>query len=124
MPRERLPDTRPSVTKTMRIVGAEPIYATAGFFPDGRLAEIFVFSHAGNQVSALCDALAMAISIGLQHGIPAESFTGKMRGFQIAPRGFTGDEEFPVVSSFLDYLARWIDRLVAANGKETTATPG
>lgn len=119
---EKLPDTRRSVTKTLRIVGHEPLYATAGFFDDGRLAEVFVFSRAGDQMAALCDAFAMAVSMGLQHGIPPETFTSKIRGYRVEPFGLTKDEEFPIVSSYLDYLARWIDRLT--NGKATEAVSG
>lgn len=122
--REKLPDTRHSITKTLRVIGEKPIYVTAGFYPDGRLGEVFVYYEGGDQVGALCDAMAMAISLGLQYGVEPEVYTSKLRGFQIEPRGFTGDPGYPVVSSYLDYFGRWIDNLVAVNGQKTEAPAG
>lgn len=117
--RERLPAERRSITKTLRIVGSEPLYVTVGFFGDGAPAEIFVFSRAGDQMSALCDAMAMAISLGLQHGIPMSSFTSKLIGFRCEPYGFTADEEFPIVASYLDYMARWLIRVTGPHAQAT-----
>src|SRR5688572_22079748 len=105
------------MTKTLRIVGAEPIYATAGFFEDGTLGELFVFSRSGDPLAAALDQMAICISIGLQSGIPAETFTSKLRGVRSEPAGFTGDPDYPQVSSHFDYLARWLERLTA-NGSQ------
>lgn len=80
-----------------------------GFFDDGRVGELMAFDcRMGNTEHALLEAVLTAMSIGLQSGADLKQFTDKFRGMIFAPRGFTGDEAYPSVSSRLDYMARWL----------------
>ncbi len=114
--RERLPNERKARTAKLVIAGGDPtngdfdLYVTLGYYPDGRLAELFCKAgKQGGMIGALLDATAMAISVGLQYGIPFEVFAGKMARQRFAPQGLTEDkdEDLKMVSSPLDYLARW-----------------
>jgi hypothetical protein len=108
--RERLPDTRASVTKRLEIVGAEPVvHATLGFYDDGRPGELWLRGpKMGSLESGLADGLAISVSIGLQHGVPIEAYLNQFRAMHFEPTGRTMDGQHPSVTSILDYLARWI----------------
>ncbi len=119
--RERLPDERQSVTRKFKLPWrderGEPeplkVYVTAGFYDDGRLGEIFIETDKeGTLASGTFDAVALAVSIGLQHGVPPEAYLSKFRGMKFEPNGLTGDKKYPTATSILDLIARWLqDRL-------------
>lgn len=109
MKRKRLPPTRDSITRRLGIVGHEPLYVTVGGFENGQPRELFLFGQQGTERHGLLDALAVCVSIGLQYGVPLNEYTKKLTGMRFEPMGFTGDKDFPQVSSYLDYLARWLD---------------
>lgn len=128
--RERLPDTRDSVTRVLRLrVRGEngvpeevACYATVGLYPDGTPGELFlVVDKEGSTVSGFADALAMAISIGLQYGVPLSAYTAKLRRTRFEPAGSTGDRSHPLASSLLDYLAAWLDARVGPRAVQTAA---
>lgn len=85
---------------------------TAGMYEDGRLGEIFIRGEKmGETVVGALDMVAMAISIGLQHGVPLAMFVQKLRhtrGF--GDDGLTGDAEFPFAKSLFDLIAMWLDK--------------
>ncbi len=97
----------------MRILGHEPIYVTCGLYPDGRIGELYVDGHLRDEVRGFIDALAVTLSVALQYGCELSAFTSKFRGMQIGPAGFTGDPQYPIVASYVDYIGRYLDDLAA-----------
>ncbi len=90
---------------------------TAGFYPDGRVAELFIRGDKiGEMLGGVLDTVAMAISMGLQHGVPLETFINKLRHQRFEPSGKTGDSEFRECSSMFDLIAQWLEKRFP-NGK-------
>ncbi len=107
--RERLPDTRKSITHKLSVGGHEA-YVTAGLFPDGRPGEIFVtMAKEGSTVGSLMDQWATAVSIGLQYGVPLSVFCSKFAHTRYEPSGVTGNPSIRIASSLTDYIARWLE---------------
>lgn len=115
--RRRLPETRPSVTHKLTIQtpnGPIDCYATVGLYDDGRPGELFLrVSHQGTLLSGFADALAMAVSLGLQYGVPIEAFLAKFRHMRFEPMGLTGDPDQSFASSLVDLLAGRLERQFA-----------
>lgn len=117
--RRRLPDERLGDIKKLRIPWTDAsgkskplkIWLTVGLFSDGTLGEIFLRGEKlGSFESGLLDAFAIAISLGLQYGVPVEHLVRKLRGMRFEPEGLTGDKEYPNVSSIVDYVARYLEK--------------
>lgn len=88
----------------------EPLkmWVTINTFPDGRPGEIFIKADkSGSLASGALDAVAIALSMAWQHGVPFEDTMKKFVGMRFEPNGITGDEAYPIVASALDYIARW-----------------
>jgi len=106
--RRRLPRRRHGTTTSFEVGGTE-FYMTANAQPDGQLGEVFAkFGKDGSTTAGLMDLLSIAISLGLQHGVPVETFVAKFKDMRFEPMGMTDDPELPEVSSIGDYLARRI----------------
>jgi hypothetical protein len=106
--RARLPRARAGTTTSFQVAGTE-LFVTANGQPDGTLGEVFAkFGKEGSTTAGLMDLLSIAISLGLQHGVPPETFVRKFKGMRFEPMGHTDDPEIPTVSSIGDYLARRI----------------
>jgi ribonucleoside-diphosphate reductase alpha chain len=106
--RQRLPRQRRSRTYAFEVGGAEG-YATLGEYEDGRPGEIFVkISKQGSTIAGIMDAFAIAVSLGLQHGVPLASFVRKFTNMRFEPAGITDDADIRLVSSVVDYLFRRI----------------
>lgn len=106
--RARLPRARTGTTTSFEVAGTE-LFVTANGQPDGTLGEVFAkFGKEGSTTAGLMDLLSIAISLGLQHGVPPETFVRKFKGMRFEPMGPTDDPEIPDVSSIGDYLARRI----------------
>lgn len=126
--RRYLPVTRKSITRTFRIPNINDngvveefgMYVTVGMFDDGMPGEIFIKADkAGSLLRGAFDVLGVSLSLGLQHGVPLESFTVKMRGTKFGPNGFLGAEsEFKSCTSPFDLLAQWLDAKFAAKPAE------
>lgn len=84
------------------------MFVTVNVFPDtGLPGEIFIKSdRSGSMASGALDAVAMSLSIAWQYGVPFEQSISKFVHMRFEPEGMTGDKEFPIVSSPLDYIAR------------------
>lgn len=109
MTRVRLPETRNSITHKFTIAGHDG-YITAGMYPDGNMGELFItIAKEGSTISGLMDALATTVSIALQHGVPLEAITKKMKFTRFEPFGFTGNPDIPSTTSVVDYVARWLE---------------
>lgn len=107
--RERLPDTRRSVTHKFCIDGHEG-YVTAGLYEDGRLGEVFIkMAKQGSTVSGLTDTVATLLSLCLQYGVPLEKLVEKFSHARFQPAGWTKNAAIPQASSVVDYLVRWLE---------------
>ncbi|HET6750424.1 MAG TPA: vitamin B12-dependent ribonucleotide reductase [Actinomycetes bacterium] len=104
--RRRLPKQRPSRTTSFRVGDIEG-YLTAGSYPDDGLGEIFVkVSKQGSTMSGVMDAFAIAVSVGLQYGVPLEALVSKFVNMIFEPNGMTDDKDIRIAQSLVDYLAR------------------
>ncbi|MEK7579527.1 MAG: hypothetical protein AAB460_03300 [Patescibacteria group bacterium] len=104
----KLPDTRKSLTHKFSISDCKG-YATVGFYDDGKLGEIFlVMVKKGSTLSGFADALAMMMSLALQHGVPAGTLVRKLLNIRFEPSGLTKNSDIPMAKSIVDYLARWL----------------
>jgi ribonucleoside-diphosphate reductase alpha chain len=104
--RRRLPKQRPSRTTSFRVGDIEG-YLTAGSYPDDGLGEIFVkVSKQGSTMSGVMDAFAIAVSVGLQYGVPLEALVAKFTNMIFEPNGMTDDKDIRIAQSLVDYLAR------------------
>jgi ribonucleoside-diphosphate reductase alpha chain len=104
--RRRLPKQRPSRTTSFRVGDIEG-YLTAGSYPDDGLGEIFVkVSKQGSTLSGVMDAFAIAVSVGLQYGVPLEALVAKFTNMIFEPNGMTDDKDVRIAQSLVDYLAR------------------
>jgi hypothetical protein len=103
-----MPRTRRGTTTSFQVAGTE-FYLTANGQPDGTLGEIFAkFGKEGSTTAGLMDLLSISISLGLQHGVPPETYVDKFKDIRFEPMGMTDDPEIPEASSVGDYLARRI----------------
>ena len=106
--REKLPPERRSITHKFT-VGGHDGYITVGMYDDGRPGEIFIkMSKEGSTISGVMDGLALALSIGLQYGVPLKAFVDKLMNTRFEPSGFTQTANIRLVTSVLDYIARWL----------------
>ena len=104
--RQRLPKSRQSVTTSFAVAGAEG-YMTTSSYPDGRLGEIFLkMSKQGSTLAGIMDAFSIAVSIGLQYGVPLETFVSKFMNLRFEPAGMTDDSDVRMAQSMLDYIFR------------------
>jgi ribonucleoside-diphosphate reductase alpha chain len=104
--RKRLPMSRPSITTSFQVGDAEG-YITAGCYPDDGLGEIFLrTSKQGSTLSGVMDAFAIAVSLGLQYGVPLEAFVSKFINTKFEPSGMTNDPDIRFATSMVDYVFR------------------
>jgi ribonucleoside-diphosphate reductase alpha chain len=104
--RKRLPKVRPSQTISFSVAGAEG-YMTAGSYPDDGLGEVFIkMSKQGSTLAGVMDAFSIAISIGLQYGVPLEAFVSKFVNMRFDPAGMTDDPDVRMAQSVMDYIFR------------------
>jgi len=107
--RRRMPRERQSITHKFSIAGHEG-YITAGKYEDGSVGEIFLtdIGKEGSTLRGMMNAFATAISIGLQYGVPLETFVKKFSYMRFDPEGITGNPEIPFAKSMPDYIMRWL----------------
>ncbi len=104
--RKRLPKSRPAQTVSFSVGGAEG-YMTASKYPDGGLGEIFLkMSKQGSTLAGMMDAFSIAISIGLQYGVPLEQYVTKFTNMRFDPAGMTDDPDMRMAQSIMDYIFR------------------
>ncbi|HMI81635.1 MAG TPA: vitamin B12-dependent ribonucleotide reductase [Solirubrobacterales bacterium] len=107
--RRKMPRERESITHKFSIAGHEG-YITAGKYDDGTVGEIFLtdIGKEGSTMRGLLNAFATAISLGLQYGVPLETFVRKFSYMRFEPEGITGNPEIPFAKSLPDYIMRWV----------------
>lgn len=105
--RRRLPDRRAGYTQKARI-GGHKIYLRTGEYEDGTLGEIFVDMHKeGAAFRSLINCFAIAISLGLQHGVPLEEFVDAFLFTRFEPNGVVqGNPHIKMTTSIIDYIFR------------------
>ena len=104
--RKRLPKNRPASTTSFTVGGAEG-YMTASRYPDDGLGEIFLkMSKQGSTLAGMMDAFSIAISIGLQYGVPLETYVKKFVNMRFDPAGLTDDADVRMAQSIMDYIFR------------------
>jgi ribonucleoside-diphosphate reductase alpha chain len=105
--RRRLPARRRGYTQKA-IVGGHKVYLRTGEFDDGSIGEIFLDMHKeGSAFRAMMDSFAIAISMGLQHGVPLEEFVDAFTFTRFEPSGIVeGNEAIKMSTSILDYIFR------------------
>lgn len=104
--RERLPKSRVGRTTSFSVAGAEG-YITSGAYTDGRLGEVFLkLGKQGSTLSGVMDAFSIAVSIGLQYGVPLETFAQKFTNLKFEPAGMTDDPDIRIAQSIMDYIFR------------------
>jgi ribonucleoside-diphosphate reductase alpha chain len=106
--RERLPDTRQSLTHKFNVGGHEG-YINVGLYPDGRPGELFIImAKEGSTVGGLMDCFGTAISICLQYGVPPEVLVNKFSHTRFEPMGHTTNPDVRIAKSVVDYIFRWL----------------
>ncbi|HWG74887.1 MAG TPA: vitamin B12-dependent ribonucleotide reductase [Acidimicrobiales bacterium] len=104
--RERLPRRRRSTTFAFRVADCEG-YVTVGEYDDGRAGEVFMkVSKQGSTLAGIMDAFAIAVSLGLQHGVPLATYVKKYTNMRFEPAGMTDDPELRIAQSLVDYIFR------------------
>src|SRR5207302_7721611 len=105
--RRRLPDRRAGYTQKARI-GNHKMYLRTGEYEDGTLGEIFLDMHKeGAAFRSMTNCFAIAISLGLQHGVPLEEFVDAFLFTRFEPNGpVQGNPHIKMTTSIIDYIFR------------------
>ncbi|WP_181703667.1 vitamin B12-dependent ribonucleotide reductase [Chthonobacter albigriseus] len=105
--REKMPDRRKGYTQKA-IVGGHKVYIRTGEYNDGRIGEIFIDMHKeGAAFRAMMNNFAIAISLGLQYGVPLEEYVEAFTFTRFEPAGMVqGNEMIKNATSILDYVFR------------------
>jgi ribonucleoside-diphosphate reductase alpha chain len=108
--RRRMPRERQSLTHKFGIGQGHEGYITAGMYEDGTLGEIFLtdIGKEGSTLRGMMNSFATAISIGLQYGVPLETYVRKFSYMRFDPEGMTTNPEIPFAKSMPDYIMRWL----------------
>jgi ribonucleoside-diphosphate reductase alpha chain len=126
--REKMPQRRKGYTQKA-IVGGHKVYLRTGEYGDGRLGEIFIDMHKeGAGFRAMMNNFAIAISVGLQYGVPLEEFVDAFTFTKFEPAGMVqGNDSIKSATSILDYIFRelavsYLDRTDLAHVKPAGAS--
>ncbi len=104
--RERLPRARRSRTFEFRVADCKG-FVTVGEYEDGRPGELFIrVSKQGSTLAGIMDAFAIAVSHGLQYGVPLRAYVDAFVGMRFEPAGMTDDPDLRIANSLMDYLFR------------------
>jgi ribonucleoside-diphosphate reductase alpha chain len=96
------------MTHKFNVAGLEG-YLICGTDESGDLGEIFIWTQKqGTTVQGLMDSMATAVSLGLQYGVPLETFIDKFIGSKFEPAGITENEDIRMAQSVMDYIFRWL----------------
>jgi len=119
-PRIKMPDRRKGYIQKVTI-GNHKVYLHTGEYDDGKLGEIFIdTSKEGELVKALMNNFAIAISLGLQYGVPLDEYVNAYVGTKFEPSGkIEGNDRILSASSILDYIFR--ELAISYSGREDLA---
>ncbi|HWB23744.1 MAG TPA: vitamin B12-dependent ribonucleotide reductase [Gaiellaceae bacterium] len=108
--RRRLPDDRTEVGRKFR-VGEYEGYIHVGVYEDGQPGDIFVdIAKEGTTLGGLMNSFMIAVSLGLQYGVPLEVYVSKFSHMRFEPSGQTNDPDIRVAKSIVDYVFRWMGK--------------
>lgn len=94
------------MTTSFTVAGAQG-YLTAGSYPDDGLGEIFLrLGKQGSTLAGVMDAFSIAVSIGLQYGVPLTTYVEKFTNLRFEPAGMTDDKDIRMAQSIMDYIFR------------------
>ncbi|THH38762.1 vitamin B12-dependent ribonucleotide reductase [Aliishimia ponticola] len=126
--REKMPERRKGYTQKA-IVGGHKVYLRTGEYEDGSLGEIFIDMHKeGAGFRAMMNNFAIAVSVGLQYGVPLEEFVDAFTFTKFEPAGMVqGNDSIKNATSILDYIFRelavsYLDRTDLAHVKPEGTT--
>jgi len=127
--RVRLPKKRMGFTQEAK-VGGQKLYLRTGEYEDGKLGEIFIDMHKqGAAFRSLMNLFAMAVSIGLQYGVPLDVFVKQFTFTRFEPSGsVTGHKNIKLATSIVDYIFRvlgieYLNRMDLAQVQDAEPTP-
>ncbi len=105
--REKMPDRRKGYTQKA-VVGGHKVYLRTGEYDDGRLGEIFIDMHKeGAALRSFINNFAIAVSLGLQYGVPLEEYVDAFTFTRFEPAGpVQGNDSIKFATSILDYVFR------------------
>jgi ribonucleoside-diphosphate reductase alpha chain len=108
--RRRLPEDRTEVGRKFR-VGDYEGYIHVGLYEDGTPGDIFVdIAKDGTTMAGLMNSLMIAVSMGLQYGVPPEVYVSKLSHMRFEPSGLTNDADIRSAKSIVDYIFRWFGK--------------
>jgi ribonucleoside-diphosphate reductase alpha chain len=108
--RKRLPLDRTEVGRKFA-VGDHEGYIHVGLYDDGSPGDIFVdIAKDGTTMAGLMNSLMIAVSMGLQYGVPPEVYVSKLSHLRFEPSGMTNDPDIRVAKSIVDYIFRWFGK--------------
>ncbi|HZO62812.1 MAG TPA: vitamin B12-dependent ribonucleotide reductase [Gaiellaceae bacterium] len=108
--RRRLPEDRTEIGRKFR-VGDYEGYIHVGLYEDGTPGDIFVdIAKDGTTMAGLMNSLMIAVSMGLQYGVPPEVYVSKLSHMRFEPSGMTNDADIRSAKSIVDYIFRWFGK--------------
>ncbi len=108
--RKRLPLDRTEIGRKFQ-VGDHEGYIHVGLYDDGSPGDIFVdIAKDGTTMAGLMNSLCLAVSMGLQYGVPPEVYVSKLSHMRFEPSGLTNDTDIRVAKSIVDYIFRWFGK--------------
>ncbi|MDQ2980827.1 MAG: vitamin B12-dependent ribonucleotide reductase [Actinomycetota bacterium] len=108
--RRRLPDDREEVGRKFR-VGEYEGYIHVGLYEDGTPGDLFIdIAKDGTTMAGLMNSLCIAVSMGLQYGVPPEVYVSKLSHMRFEPSGLTNDADIRNAKSIVDYVFRWFGK--------------
>src|SRR6201997_822993 len=108
--RKRLPLDRTEVGRKFQ-VGDHEGYIHVGLYDDGSPGDIFVdIAKDGTTMAGLMNSLCLAVSMGLQYGVPPEVYVSKLSHMRFEPSGLTNDADIRTAKSIVDYIFRWFGK--------------
>jgi ribonucleoside-diphosphate reductase alpha chain len=108
--RRRLPEDRVEVGRKFK-VGDYEGYIHVGLYEDGTPGDVFVdIAKEGTALAGLMNSFMIAVSIGLQYGVPLEVWVSKFSHMRFEPSGPTNDPDIRVAKSIVDYVFRWMGK--------------
>ena len=121
--RVRLPDTRQSLTHKFTI-GGHSGYFTVGLYQNGQPGELFIsVAKEGSTLGGIFDCFGIAVSIGLQYGVPLNEFIDKFSHVRFEPMGYTKNPELRTANSIIDYIFRWLELQFSERNISTPEEP-
>jgi ribonucleoside-diphosphate reductase alpha chain len=108
--RRMMPVERSEIGRKFQ-VGEYEGYIHVGLFPEGDPGDVFVdIAKEGTTLAGLMNAFMIAVSVGIQYGVPLEVFVSKFAHMRFEPSGITNDPDIRIAKSIPDYIFRWMGK--------------